>query len=278
MLTRTTTVGGAIAVVAVLATPQVARADGWGTVDCGQAPTPQCQIEAGASASSPGRPSDQADGPKPGGGAEGNQPVCEYAPSEFEAFPGAPGWRPPGTWYQGACSLTDVIRPPVEGAGVAPEYVARLARAQLDLPSPRLASSPAGEQLVHLPTWLWLADGWEPVSATATVPGVSVTATAKPELVTWLMGDGAITTCEGPGTRFRTGMNPRSASPDCGHTYRRSSASQPGGAYLVQATVRWSVTWEGAGQTGTFPPMTTTSQVALRVAESQALNTLPGPR
>ncbi|MFI7679533.1 hypothetical protein [Actinophytocola sp. NPDC049390] len=131
---------------------------------------------------------------------------------------------------------------------------------------------------MQLPTWLWLADGWETVTATASVPGVSVTATAKPELVTWLMGDGAIVTCHGPGTRFRAGMDPRSGSPDCGHVYRRSSASQPGGVYLVQATVRWLVSWAGAGDSGVFLPMTTTSTVELRVAESQALNTVPGPR
>lgn len=278
MLTRGVTVGGVLVVMS-LVVPGVAWADGWGTVDCGQAPTPQCQLEAGTSASAPAVPDTagtSAGDQDSGSGGAGNEPVCEYAPSEFE--PGAPGWRPPGTWYQGTCSLTGVIRPPVPVPGVAAEDVARLARAQLGLPSPGLASSPAGEQLVRLPTWLWLADGWEPVTATASVPGVSVTATARPVLVTWLMGDGGIVTCHGPGTAFRAGMDPRSGSPDCGHTYYRSSASQPGGRYLVQATVRWSVTWAGAGETGVFLPMTTASTMRLRVAESQALNTLPGPR
>jgi hypothetical protein len=43
------------------------------------------------------------------------------------------------------------------------------------------------EELMFLPTWLWLAGGWAPTSATATVPGFSVTATATPTSVTWSM-------------------------------------------------------------------------------------------
>lgn len=276
MLRRTITISGAVS-VAVLAAPAAAWADGWGTVDCGQAATPQCQLEAGVSAPpAAGAPSAQAT--EPSGGAGGGQPTCEYTPSEFEGFPGAPGWRPPGAWYQGTCSLSGAIGAPVLVSGLAPVDVARLARAQLGLPSPGLASSPAGEQLVNLPTWLWLDAGWETVTATASVPGVSVTATATPVVVTWLMGDGAIVTCHGAGTRFRAGTDPRSGSPDCGHTYRRSSATQPDGAYLARASVRWSVSWAGAGESGTFPAMTTTSMIRFPVAESQALNTLPGPR
>lgn len=277
MLRRVITLGGAVS-VAMLAAPAVAWADGWGTVDCGQAPTPQCQLEAGVSPPDTGAPSAQTGDPAPGSGTGTHQPACAYTPSEFEGYPGGPGWRPPGAWYQGSCSLTGVIRAPVLVPGLGPEDVARLARAQLGLPDPVLAASPAGEQLVHLPTWLWLANPWEPVTATASVPGVSVTATATPVSVTWLMGDGAIVTCHGPGTRFRAGSDPRAGSPDCGHTYRRSSAAQPDGTYAVRATVRWTVTWAGAGESDTFLPLTTTSTTRFRVAESQALNTPPGPR
>jgi hypothetical protein len=35
--------------------------------------------------------------------------------------------------------------------------------------------------------------------------------------------------------------------------------------------VTWSVTWAGGGQSGTVPPLTTTSSVALPVAQSQAI-------
>ncbi|MDQ0772960.1 hypothetical protein QF026_001426 [Streptomyces aurantiacus] len=40
----------------------------------------------------------------------------------------------------------------------------------------------------------------------------------------------------------------------------------------MSATVHWTVTWTGAGQSGAFPGLTTTSTAAFRVAESQALN------
>jgi hypothetical protein len=46
----------------------------------------------------------------------------------------------------------------------------------------------------------------------------------------------------------------------------------------VAVTVHWSVTWAGAGQSGTFPEMTTTSSASFRVLESPALNIVPGPR
>ncbi|WP_245778108.1 hypothetical protein [Lentzea xinjiangensis] len=101
---------------------------------------------------------------------------------------------------------------------------------------------------------------------------MSVTAVAKPTSVIWTMGDGSTVTCAGAGTPYKAGTDPKAPSPDCGHVYRRSSASQPGLAYSVTATVYWTVTWSGAGQGGTFPDMTTTGTATFRVAESQALN------
>jgi hypothetical protein len=191
-----------------------------------------------------------------------------------------------GAWYVWKCTGPGVgkdalYRPPVwipngQQPGAAPlpspAELAAMARKQLRLPSPTIAANPAGEQLVNLPTWLWLSNGWGSVSATASVPGVSVTATATPTSVTWSMGDGATVTCQGAGTPFRPGSDPRAASPDCGYTYRMSSAGQVGQAFPVTATVHWSITWSGAGQGGTFPDMTTTSRAAFRVAEAQALN------
>lgn len=282
MLRHTLTVAGVV--VALLAVPMTAWADGWGTANCSQAPTPQCHLEVGASPSpQSGAPHSGADIHEPSGGGDGgsgNLPTCAYARSEYQGHPsvGGSGWWPPGTWYEGTCSLTGVIRNPRLVPQLTAAEVAELARAQLGLPVPALAADPARDQLVHLPTWLWLVDGWEVVTATASVPGISVTATARPASVSWRTGDGSTVTCTGPGTRFRPGADPRASSPDCGHTYRRSSAAQPGGTYLVQATVHWSVSWSGGGQFGTFPEMTTSSTTRFRVTESPALNARPGPR
>jgi hypothetical protein len=192
-----------------------------------------------------------------------------------------------GGWYDWVCDRNktqeSLYRPPVwipngqapgaAAVGPSPQELAERARRQLALPTPSISASPAGAQLVNLPTWLWLSGGWEPVSATAAVPGVEVTATAAPTSVTWSMGDGTSVTCTGAGTPFRPGTDPRAESPDCGHTYRASSAGQPAGAYAVTTTVKWTVTWAWADQGGTFPDMTTTGATGFRVAESQALNT-----
>ena len=137
--------------------------------------------------------------------------------------------------------------------------------------------SPGSDQLVNLPTWVWLAgSSWRAVSAAAAVPGESVTATARPTSVTWSFGDGTTLLCHGPGTPYTASDNPAASSPTCGHTYSASSAGQPGGAYPVSATVTWSVTWAGGGQTGTEPALRTTANSAFAVAESQAINTSPG--
>ena len=93
-----------------------------------------------------------------------------------------------------------------------------------------------------------------------------MTATARPVKVAWSMGDGSTRTCEGPGTAWKPGTDPRAASPDCGHVYRRASDG-----YTVSATVTWEVIWAGAGQSGTVPGLETTGQVQARVQESQAV-------
>lgn len=190
-----------------------------------------------------------------------------------------------GAWYVWRCAGTgnvnSLYRPPVwiaDGAapgadvGPSPAEVARQARDRLRLPAPSISASPVGDQLVNVPTWLWLSGGFEPVSATAAVPGVSVTAVARPTALVWSMGDGATVTCQGPGTPFVPGGDPSAASPDCGHTYRSSSAGQAGQVFPVTATVRWTVTWTGAGDGGTFPDLDSTITTAFRVAEVQVLN------
>ena len=66
-------------------------------------------------------------------------------------------------------------------------------------------------------------------------------AVARPTAVTWSMGDGGSVTCDGPGTAFPAGGDPKSASPDCGHTYRTSSAGQQVDAFPVKTMVNRSV-------------------------------------
>jgi hypothetical protein len=153
--------------------------------------------------------------------------------------------------------------------------LAVLAERLLRLPDPVIRSSPAtaAMQLTELPTWLWMAPGvWVPQSATASVPGESVTATATPASAAWRMGDWHTVTCHGPGTAYTGSSSPASASPTCGYTYTQSSAGQPSAAFHVTVTITWDITWRGGGAAGTLPPLFTTSAALFRVAESQAVN------
>jgi hypothetical protein len=153
---------------------------------------------------------------------------------------------------------------------IRPEVLAQQAIDRLDLPQPQIAASPEEYQLVRLPTWLWLeGDSWAVQSASASVPGLTVTATATPVKAVWDLGDGTTVECDA-GTPWTTEYDAKDASPDCGHTYTRSSAHVPGGEYEVSVVVEWAVSWSGGGETGTEPGMTTTADVTWQVAESQA--------
>ncbi|MFE9555444.1 hypothetical protein ACFYOD_18470 [Streptomyces sp. NPDC006703] len=162
-----------------------------------------------------------------------------------------------------------------EGSAVpSPSVVAQQAVQELVLPQPVIRMNPDEKhaQLVRVPTWMWLDRGmWQPVSKTVSVPGVSVTATAIPRAAAWAMGDGKTVVCAGPGTPYVVKYAADSASPDCGHTYLRSSAGQPHESYTVSVSVTWDVEWHGGGQQGVVPGLVTRAQVPLRVAEAQAL-------
>lgn len=158
------------------------------------------------------------------------------------------------------------------GPVVDPRAVALQARSSLALPAPVINLNPSTrqDQLVQVPTWMWV-DGaaWGPRSSTASVPGVTVTATATPQRVIWDMGNGERVVCPGPGTPYDTSRGEAGQRSDCSYTYRH-----PG--YLsVSATVVWTVTWSVAGAPGggTLPGMFRTTSVPVTVAEAQAINT-----
>jgi hypothetical protein len=182
-----------------------------------------------------------------------------------------------GSWYEQQCLTIStgsgvVWEPDGAVAGlipVDPAVIARRAAAELRPPAPAVGTSPAlaaGTQ-VGLPVWLWISSaGWRPVSATAAVPGVSVTATATPVSVTWDFGAAGHVTCQGPGTPFRPGADdPAAASPTCGITMSRP------GRWPVTVTETWRVSWAGAGQGGALPNLTTGTAAALVVGETEAL-------
>jgi hypothetical protein len=163
---------------------------------------------------------------------------------------------------------------PAGQAAVSPAVLARQAYRFLPLPAPTIHTNPPADrqQLPNLPTWLWLdRESWGPRTATASIPGLSVTVTAVPVMVTWTMGDGGRVVCDGPGTPFDPARQP-----SCDYTYRRSSAGEPAGRFTVTATTTWNIIWTASGSVtggGTLPPLARSAQTALAVAEVQAINT-----
>ncbi|MFF3517387.1 hypothetical protein [Streptomyces sp. NPDC002573] len=156
------------------------------------------------------------------------------------------------------------------------EVVVQRAVKQLKLPKPVIRTSPREDfvQVVHVPTWMWLERStWGPVSASASVEGVTVTATARPRKAVWSMGEGGQVVCLGPGTPYSDAYDAKVSSPDCGYTYRRASVSSPGGAFTVSVQVTWDVEWHGGGQAGVVPGLVMTAQRQLVVDEVQAVVT-----
>lgn len=159
-------------------------------------------------------------------------------------------------------------------------HLAQQAYGILVPPRPMVQMSPATgiPQLTGLPTWLFLKPGsWASASGSASAGGVTVTATAVPQAVTWSIGDGGSVTCRGPGTPYPAQADSASAaagpSPDCGYTYRRTSAGMPGGVFDVTATISWRVDWHGGGNSGSFPDLRSSAHVPVRVGDVSALVT-----
>ncbi len=84
------------------------------------------------------------------------------------------------------------------------------------------------------------------------------------------MGDGTEVVCNTAGTPYKPEFG-RKDSPDCGHTYRESSAGQTDDAYTVTATSSWVITWSGAGQTGTIRLDGLNRSTQIRIGEAQVL-------
>lgn len=278
-----------LAVLMTLASP--AWAGNRPSVDVSEGPT-----GVHAAASTPGRPagtgSNNTDPDAPANGADSVS--CSYAPT---VSPGG------GVTFAAACSNPSAANisfdpmgnvrfiipvpgtPPPAPAGspptgqpVTPALLARQASRYLPLPVPAIHTNPSADrdQLVNLPTWLWVDPAsWGRLIATAAVPGLSVTVVATPSTVTWRPGDGSVHVCQGPGTAYDPARATPAQQPTCAYTYRRSSLAEPAGRYQMTATITWTVSWTASGAigaSGTLPPMARSAAMTLRVIEAQALN------
>lgn len=154
---------------------------------------------------------------------------------------------------------------------IDPAELARRARDQLAIryPEPRTSPDMTIDQIVGIDTWLWIDPAaWEPVTATASIPGLSISATATPSHVTWDMGDGTVVTCDGPGTPYDDAEPVADQTTDCRHLY------QDAGAYTASATVTWTVEWSATdGTGGPLADVSRTTRFPMSVIERQAVGT-----
>lgn len=162
---------------------------------------------------------------------------------------------------------------PARTVTISPAQIAQMAYAKITLPKPTIGSAPCTRAdckgAVGLPVWLWTdPDNWTPRNASASLGGVTVNVSARPRSVTWSMGDGGTVTCTTPGTKYDLKFG-FSSSPDCGYKYLKTSLSQPGGRYTLQAVITYNVVFSGA-YTATLNP-TTSSSSTVGVGEYQAI-------
>ena len=261
-----------------IAAPAGAGASGDGWVRDGD-----IGASAGNGESSPGSGGGGRSGGSGGGSGSGctytglDQTMSGYADSL--ALLGLGETRGPGAggWYRKICpdGSATVVWIPTRAPAVDPAVLAQQAfdRTTIPLPGIRLNPPAGADQVVNVPTWLWV-ENFQPVSATASAGPVTVTVVAKPVRSDWSMGTGDSVSCAGAGTPYDTSRPPEAQRTGCSYTYRRSSASRPTGAYALRATTVWHVTWTATGvsASGDFGLVNRSADVAVRVAEIQALH------
>ncbi|GGN53119.1 hypothetical protein GCM10011579_010910 [Streptomyces albiflavescens] len=175
-----------------------------------------------------------------------------YVTKGREGDPGALDCDKPIFWVdKGAPPPADIPE------AITPEMLAQLAYAEIRVPSTKVELAPAGTTKVNLPTWAWLDTAkFKPVSVTASVPllNVSATTTAEPIALKIEPGTDDATTYPASGVcEFDNGnghigeayaKGKSDETPPCGVRYLRSSGD---GSYKLKATITWKIHWTGTG-------------------------------
>ncbi|MEU1021073.1 hypothetical protein ABZ366_02990 [Streptomyces sp. NPDC005904] len=172
--------------------------------------------------------------------------------------------------------------PKVEHA-ISPEILAGLAYEKIRVPDTSVTMKPQGAQKVNLNTWLWLDKAtFKPVSVTASLPALDMTATTTAEPVGLHIepgteeakvfpasGDCPINADGSIGEPYAKGKADQ--EPPCGMAYLRStSGTDP---YQFKASVTWKVSWNGTGGAkGDLPDGTFETTQDVNVQEIQSIN------
>jgi hypothetical protein len=157
---------------------------------------------------------------------------------------------------------------------LTPEQVAYIAFARLHLEPLKPVIGPPPElnrwkmAAVGYPLWLSGGGDHHPPAVWDQVFNLRVRLEAKVKSLDFLMGDGNVVTCEGPGLSWTPAVKPGDRSPVCGYQYEKPSL--PDSNYTVTARTHWNVNWTINSQTGVIP-MVQASSVELPVGELQVL-------
>ncbi|MFJ1583126.1 hypothetical protein ACIOC1_07420 [Streptomyces sp. NPDC088197] len=197
------------------------------------------------------------------------------SPDRFDCNGTLPFWVPNGQ------------RPPAGTPNViTTEMLARLAFAHTKVPGVDIRTNPVGTQTVNLPTWVTLNENYAPVTVRAelNIPGAQAMwaeTTATPTSVHIDPGTSDATvypsSAECPigkggqvGAPYTEGAT---GNPPCGVTYRRSTQST--GAYDLNVTATWKVSWRGSDGAADNPPLPNgviTQDHPVTVQEIQTVN------
>ena len=180
----------------------------------------------------------------------------------------------------GAMTLVWIPRP---SSVQLAQNAAILVRGRLPQPSV-MTAPPTDHVVVNVGMWMWAnTDWWHSVTAMAWVPTVFGSAwartTATPIRLRFISQDDGTSNgglvgameCEGPGFEWSVAIGDEATSP-CMYTYQHSSVSRDGGVFVGIVSVDWEISWtSNTGGSGSLPSYTTSSFIALRVDELQAL-------
>jgi hypothetical protein len=231
----------------------------------------------------------------PGGGGGGQvrprhcdtyvpRPEGESGGTENQAMPVASSLEV-GQRYYVACHFTDTQPPELDYAdyfiyeeGLEAQLLDAVARQLADgmaLAHPVPATSPGigVDQIVGLPTWLWIDDAaWRPQVVQARLAGFEIAVTAAPARVEWALGEdeAARVTCGGPGTPWDPAGGDGQRT-DCSYVYQFVPEA-PAVTYPASATLVWDVSYTLNGQAGgDLGENATATTFDLRVTERQAV-------
>lgn len=180
----------------------------------------------------------------------------------------------------GAMTLVWIPRPSTVQLA---QNAAILVRGRLPQPSV-MTAPPTNQVVVNVGMWMWAdTDWWHSVTAMAWVPTVFGSAWARtiatPVRLRFItQDDGTVSggqtgsmECAGPGREWSVPLGDEATSP-CMYTYEHSSVSRDGGVFIGIVSVDWDISWtSNTGGSGSLPSYTTSSFMAVKVDELQAL-------